>query len=38
MITGEHLSVSKAVLCAGSISHREAARLRQLAGQSAVTQ
>jgi riboflavin biosynthesis pyrimidine reductase len=33
MITDEHLTVSEAVQwCAGVISHREAARLRQLAG------
>jgi hypothetical protein len=33
MITDEHLTVSEAVQwCAGAISHREAARLRQLAG------
>jgi hypothetical protein len=35
MITEEHLAVSGAVQwCAGAISHREAARLRQLAGQA----
>jgi hypothetical protein len=34
MIIGEHLTVSEAVQwCAGAISHREAARLRQVAGQ-----
>jgi hypothetical protein len=33
MIIDEHLTVSEAVQwCAGAISHREAARLRQLAG------
>jgi hypothetical protein len=33
MITDEHLTVSEAVQwCAGAIGHREAARLRQLAG------
>ena len=35
MIIDEHLTVSEAVqLCAGAISHREAARLRQLAGRA----
>jgi hypothetical protein len=35
MIIEEHLTVSEAVQwCAGSISHREAARLRQLAGRA----
>jgi len=33
MIIDEHLTVSEAAQwCAGAISHREAARLRQLAG------
>jgi hypothetical protein len=35
MIMDEHLTVSEAVQwCAGAISHREAARLRQLAAQA----
>jgi hypothetical protein len=35
MINDEHLTVSETVQwCAGTISHREATRLRQLAGQS----
>jgi hypothetical protein len=35
MIIDEHLTVSEAVQwCAGAISHREAARLRQLAGRA----
>jgi hypothetical protein len=35
MITDEHLTVSEAVQwCAGAISHRDAARLRQLAGRA----
>ena len=35
MITDEHLTVSEAVQwCAGAITHREAARLRQLAAQN----
>jgi hypothetical protein len=35
MIIDEHLTVSEAAQwCAGAISHREAARLRQLAGQA----
>jgi hypothetical protein len=35
MIINEHLTVSEAVQwCAGAISHREAARLRQLAGRA----
>jgi hypothetical protein len=35
MIIDEHLAVSEAVQwCAGAISHREAARLRQLAGEA----
>ena len=35
MITAEHLTVAEAVQwCAGAISHREAARLRQLTGQA----